>query len=216
MFTKLTTPQRIQIGLVLAMAFLLVLGSNRLDQRHFSTIQTTVNSVHNDRVVVQDYIYQLSAIFHNKELKLVKNDSPDTSQNEKVGQLLIDFGNTELTNDERNQLNKLNEQFGTLQDLEKKIMEPSTTIDADLGIIAESTLDEMQLSLDALAKIQLSESAQLTQLSQKSLGMNIMLSKLEVAFMIIIGIAMLALIFYPVGTAQPLLEKNKITLRSIK
>lgn len=216
MFTKLTTPQRIQIGLVLAMAFLLVLGSNRLDQKHFSTIQTTVNSVHNDRVVVQDYIYQLSSIFYNKELELVKNDSPDTSQNEKVGQLLIDFGNTELTNDERNHLRTLNGQFGKLQDLENKIIAPSTNIDADLGIITENTLKEIQLSLDALAQIQLSESAQLTQLSQKSLGMNIMLSKLEVAFMIIIGIAMMALIFYPVGTSQTLPEKDKSTLQSIK
>mgnify|MGYP000262379828 CR=1 FL=1 len=67
MFAKLTTSQRIQIGLVLAMAFLLVLGSNRLDQRHFSTIQTTVNSVYKDRVVVQDFIYQLTNIFHKKE-----------------------------------------------------------------------------------------------------------------------------------------------------
>lgn len=203
MFTKLSIPQRIQIGLVLAVAFLLVLGSNRLDQRHFSTLQTTVNSVYNDRVVVQDYIYQLTSIFYNKELKLVENNSPDISQNEKVGQLLIDFGNTELTNDERNHLNKLNGQFEKLGDLENRIINPSTNIDADLGSIARKTLNEIQLSLDALANIQLSESSQLTQLSQKSLGMNIMLSKLEVAFMIVIGIVMMALIFYPNKRMQP-------------
>jgi len=203
MSTKLSIPQRIQIGLVLAVVFLLVLGSNRLDQRHFSTIQTTVNSVYKDRVVVQDYIYQLTSIFYNKELKLVENDSPDISQNEKVGQLLIDFGNTELTNDERKHLNKLNGQFEKLGDLENRIISPSTNIDTDLGSIARKTLIEIQSSLDALAKIQLSESSQLTQLSQKSLGMNIMLSKLEVAFMIVIGIVMMALIFYPNKSMRP-------------
>ncbi|MEY8019365.1 hypothetical protein ACA086_14625 [Muriicola sp. E247] len=216
MFTKLATRQKIQIGLILAMAFVLILGSNRLDQRHFSTIQTTVTSVYNDRVVVQDYIYQLSTIFHNKELELVKNDIPDTSQNEKAGQLLIDFGNTELTIDEQKYLNTLNGQFGKLQDLENKIANPSNNIEADLGIIARKTLDEIQLSLDALAQIQLSESLLLTKLSQKSLGMNIMLSKLEVVIMIIIGIVMLALIFYPVRTSQKSPNKNKSTLQSIK
>lgn len=216
MFAKLTVSQRIQTGFIMAMAFLLVLGSNRLDQRHFSNIQTTVNSVHKDRVIVQDYIYQLSAIFHNKELELVKNDLPDTSQNEKVGQLLIDFGKTELTLDEQKHLTTLNVQFGKLQDLEKRIISPSTNIDAGLGIIAENTLNEIKPSLDALAKIQLSESEQLTQLSQKSLGMNIMLSKLEVAFMIIIGIAMMALVFYPLKTSQSELGKNKSELQSIK
>lgn len=210
MFTKLTVQQRIQVGLIMAMAFLLVLGSNRLDQRHFSTIQTTVNSVHKDRVVVQDYIYQLSSIFYNKKLELIKTARPDISQNEKVDRLLIDFGKTELTRDEKNYLNTLYRQFGKLQDLESRMIAPSNNIDEDLGIIVENTLGEVQLSLDALAKIQLSESEQLTQLSQKSLGMNIMLSKLEVAFMIIIGIAMLFLIFKPVRAMHVVNDNGSI------
>ncbi|MBD0852212.1 MCP four helix bundle domain-containing protein [Maribacter arenosus] len=202
MFTKFSVAQRIQIGLIMTIAFLLVLGSNRLDSRHFSTIQTTVNSVYKDRVVVQDYIYQLSTIFHNKKLKLIKNynDNTITSENEKAQLLLIDFGITKLTQKESSLLNELNRQFSKLQELEDKIVQPSNEIEADLGIVALKTLDEMQRNLDALAKIQLSESEQLTELSNKSLGMNILLSKLEVAFMIIIGVAILFLIFYPVKT----------------
>lgn len=203
MFKKLTIPQRIQIGLVLAMTFLLVLGSNRMDQRHFSTIQNTVNSVYNDRVVVQAYIYELSSIFFNKKFDLLTEKRPNTSKNEKVEQLLLDFRKTELTPNELKHLNELSVKFGKLQDVEDRIVNPSTAIDADLGIIADKTLDEIHLSLDALANIQLSESAQLTHLSNKSLGMNILLSKLEVAFLIIIGIAMMALIFYPIRTMQP-------------
>ena len=204
MFTKLSVAQRIQIGLVLAMAFLLVLGSNRLDQRHFSTIQTSVNSVYKDRVVVQDYIYQLSTIFHNKRLKLIlsDNDNTITSENEKAQQLLVDFGLTKLTPEESSILNMLNRQFSKLQELENKITHPSNAIEADLGIVAGKTLEVMQQNLDALAKIQLSESEQLTELSNKSIGMNILLSKLEVGFMVIIGVAMLFLIFYPVRTMQ--------------
>lgn len=202
MFTKLATAQRVQIGLVLAMAFLLVLGSNRLDQRHFTTVQTTVNSVFNDRVVVQDYIYQLSSIFHEKKLELIKNNHPSISQNEIVNQLFIDFRNTELTTNEQKHLNELSSQFEKLRDLENRIAKPKNEVEGDLGIVAVNTIDKMEQSLDALAQIQLKESEQLTQLSNKSLGMNILLSKLEVVFLIIIGIAMLVLIFYPVNRAE--------------
>ena len=205
MFKKFTTPQRIQVGLILAIAFLLVLGSNRLDQRHFSTIQTTVNSVYKDRVVVQDLIYKLNNIFHTKELRFILGNDFNTItvENQKVEQLLADFGATKLTPNESNALNELHRQFDKLKKLENNVVQSPDDLQGGVRVVAGKTLEEIERNLDALAKIQLQESGQLTALSNKSLGMNILLSKFEVAFMIIIGIAMLALIFYPVRTMQP-------------
>jgi len=122
MFTKLTVPQRIQVGLILAIAFLLVLGSNRLDKRHFSTVQTTVNSVYKDRVVVQDIIYQLNNIVHKKELQFILNDDfkNNTSENLKAKKLLADFGVTELTTKEFKLLKDLNNQFSVLKGMENR------------------------------------------------------------------------------------------------
>lgn len=199
MFTKLTLPQRIQIGLILAMAFLLVLGSNRLDQRHFSTIQNTVNSVHNDRVVAQDIIYQLTKITHQKELQLVQNKGfeHNLSKNKKANELLVDFGMTKLTQEESKLHDQLTRQVSKLHDLEAKMADPVAVSESDFRILVFKTLGDITRTLDGLAQIQLSESAQLTQLSNKKLGMNIMLSKLEVAFLIVIGGAMLLLILYP-------------------
>jgi len=204
---KLTNGQRMQVGFILAIAFLLVLGSNRLDQRHFSNIQTTVNSVFKDRVVVQDFIYQLNNIFHKKELRLLLNDDfkAITSENQKVEQLLIDFSTTKLTLKESNLLKDLNIGFSKLSVLENKIAVSPTGIISDNGTIAIKTLMQIQRELDGLAEIQLNESAQLTQLSKKSLGMNMLISQLEVAFLIIIGIAMLVLIFYPIKKASALM-----------
>jgi len=207
MMAKLTNGQRMQVGFILAIAFLLVLGSNRLDQRHFSNIQTTVNSVFKDRVVVQDFIYQLNNIFHKKELRLLLNDDfkAITSENQKVEQLLIDFSTTKLTLKESNLLKDLNIGFSKLSVLENKIAVSPTGIISDNGTIAIKTLMQIQRELDGLAEIQLNESAQLTQLSKKSLGMNMLISQLEVAFLIIIGIAMLVLIFYPIKKASALM-----------
>lgn len=209
MFTKLNIAQRIQIGLVLAIAFLLVLGSNRLDQRHFSTIQTTVNSVYKDRVVVQNFIYQLTTIFHRKELRLISNDNtrPIEGENEKVEALLMHFGATQLTPKESNLFEELKGQFNALLELENIIAKTPIEKSSKVFNATQKELEAIKSSLGGLANIQLQESGQLVHLSNKSLGMNILLSKLEIAFMVVIGIAMLALIFYPMN-AYNVFENN--------
>jgi hypothetical protein len=181
------------------MAFLLVFASNRLDQRHFSTIQTTVNSVYKDRVVVQNIIYRLNNIVHQKELRYIRNDEVLgwESENLKVEQLLTDFEATELTIKESRLLNNFKDNFSALKALEARKDESSLGGISYKDGPAISKFREINKTLNGLTKIQLEQSDQLTQLSNKSLGMNILLSKLEIAFMIIIGITLMALVFYP-------------------
>ncbi|MFW2375675.1 hypothetical protein M601_020435 [Cellulophaga baltica 4] len=202
MFKNFTIAQKVQVGLILGIAFLLVLGTNRLDKRHFSTVQTTVNSVYKDRVIVQNLIYKLNAIFHAKEIRFIRkkdfNTIPD--ENQKAEELFSAFAATKLTGKEKNVLNGLQDQFQKLKKLETDLSQSSSSLEENHLIATERMLGNMGQNLDVLAKIQLEESRELTQLSNKSLGMTILLSKLEVAFLILIGIAMLALIFYPVKT----------------
>ncbi|SDE57171.1 hypothetical protein [Cellulophaga baltica] len=202
MFKNFTIAQKVQVGLILGIAFLLVLGTNRLDKRHFSTVQTTVNSVYKDRVIVQNLIYKLNAIFHAKEIRFIRkkdfNTIPD--ENQKAEELFSAFAATKLTGKEKNVLDDLQDQFQNLKKLETNLLQNSEVLQANHQTSAERILSKIEQNLNVLAKIQLEESRELTQLSNKSLGMTILLSKLEVAFLILIGIAMLTLIFYPVKT----------------
>lgn len=199
MLTKLTVLQRISVGLILAIAFLLVLISNRLDNRHFETIQNTVNSVYKDRVVVQNLIYELSTILHEKALRFSldrKNSEAHTRENNEVANILTEFRKTELTSKEYNLLLELSKDFENFLTLEKKMISPQVTAQQKTEVL--TALNSMRQQLDGLAKIQLEESEQLTELSNKSLGMNVLMSRLELGLMIVIGIAMMALIFYPI------------------
>ncbi|QXP53823.1 MULTISPECIES: MCP four helix bundle domain-containing protein [unclassified Cellulophaga] len=204
MFKNFTIAQRIQVGLILGIAFLLVLGTNRLDKRHFSTVQTTVNSVYKDRVIVQNLIYKLNAIFHAKELRFILkkdfNTIPD--ENKKAEELFSDFAATKLTSKEKNVLDNLQDQFQNLKILETNLLQNAEALQGNHQTSAERMLSKINQNLNVLAKIQLEESRELTELSNKSLGMTILLSKLEVAFLILIGIAMLTLIFYPIKTEE--------------
>jgi hypothetical protein len=205
MKTKFSIKQRILVGLVLATAFLLVLGSNLLDRKYFSTIQASVKSIYDDRIVVQDYIYQLQDMAHEMEVALLKGEYVQGNErSEKIKALLADFSRTKLTRDEARLLERLDRQFSDL--------EPSGTTNASKEgkPLAEAKvlpqlpqLAQIRQTLDGLEEIQLEQSDMLTQLSEKTLGVNRMLSNLEVVFLVIIGISILVLAFYPVKVLNP-------------
>lgn len=200
MFRGLTIMQRIPIVLTLLLAFALVLGSNRMDKRHFSEIDARVNSVYKDRVLVQGYIYELSNIFHYKELEIIQENelSDQAAINQKVDRLLSDFSLTQLTREESKELNELVALFDDLKENEQTIINTSNVSNNDARSAAASTLQNINQTLDRLSDIQLEESDKLTILSKDSLRMITMLSSIEIIFLIIIGIITLVMIFYPV------------------
>jgi len=198
MVGKLSIRQRIQVGFVLATAFLLVLASNLLDRKYFSTIQETVKSIYDDRIVVQDYIYQLQDMAHEKEIAFIKGENLE--ENEDIKVLLNDFSKTKLTRDEARLLKQLDHQFSGLEPLELAIS--TKTVSQAEKVKALDQLDRIHKTLDGLEKIQLEQGGVLTQLSEKNLRVNKMLSNLEIAFLTIIGVSILILVFYPVKVLE--------------
>lgn len=199
MNTKLTLKQRILVGFVLALAFFLVLGSNLVDRRHFSTIQKTIESIHDDRVVVQDYIYQLRNFLHDREVEVLETGNIEKN-NEHYGQItaiLDDFAATDLIREEAAFLKRLRQQFYGPSGLS------SVYGKGDKSKILEH-IHSTKKTLDALEEIQIEESGHLTRISEKSLSVNRMLSNLEIGFMIIIGLSILMLVFQPIKTLYPI------------
>lgn len=200
MFTALTLSQRLQLSLLMAMVFLLILGSNRMDKKNYAEINKTVNSVYKDRVVVQGYIYELDNIFHRKELRLLdgKTAVDNTAENEKVAQLLTDFAATELTVKESALLNQLNDQFDELKKLERE-REAASGVAAteEARAVIVGLFHRIEKSLDGLTEVQIDQGNRLTIFSQKSMDMITMLSNIEVTFMVLIAILILILVFYP-------------------
>ena len=66
-----------------------------------------------------------------------------------------------------------------------------------------SVLNKISDNLDELSKVQLMEGEQLTQRSKRSLGMNQLLSSLEIVFLIIIGLLFLIIVFKPEKPERP-------------
>lgn len=193
MSRKRTIKQRINAGFVLAAAFLLVLASNRLNNRNFSAVEHGVDSVFEDRLVVQEYIYRLNNLFHKKELFLAKNilNQENIPQYPEIKTILADFEKTDLTREESQFLTSLKDNYTRLKTLEGQRMNSEAS-----GKEIVSVLGNISRDLDELAEVQLSEGRQMTQRSKRSLGMNQMLSRIEIVFLIIIGILFLVIVFH--------------------
>ena len=200
-----TIKQRINAGLVLAAAFLLVLASNRLNNRNFSTVEHGVDSVFEDRLVVQEYIYTLNNLFHKKELYLANNttDNKAIPKYPEIKNILADFEKTALTKEESLFLTSLKDNYAELKILESN-HENNNASEEEIV----STLNRISRNLDELAEVQLSEGRQLTQRSKRSLGMNQLLSTLEIVFLIIIGILFLVIVFHRDKPNMQLVEEE--------
>jgi hypothetical protein len=196
MATKISLNNRIKIGFAFAIVFLLVIATNRLDKKRFSTINETLTSVFEDRLVAKGYLYELNNIFHEQEKRLMLNSTSITetsNYHDEVTKLSEAFQATKLTNEEKSSLNNFRTHIKELKTLEQSLTE-SNADDVKPKVLAQ--INRIQNDLDILADIQVSEGESLTKFAQSSLNTSSNVSKIEIAVIILIGIIVQFIIFY--------------------
>lgn len=195
MTAKISFNNRIKIGFAFAIVFLLVIATNRLDKKRFDTLNNSLTSVYEDRLVAKGYLYELNNIFHEEEKLLAGNYNAKDLANyhNSVQSIIEEFKSTRLTNQERTEFNNLQDSFKELKGLENSLTASNT--DSVLPRI-KLKLNRIQNNLDDLALIQLSEGESLTKFAQNSLNMSSTMSKIEIAIIIIIGFVVQFIIFY--------------------
>ncbi|AGC75872.1 hypothetical protein LX97_00556 [Nonlabens dokdonensis] len=200
---------RLNIVLGLIAVFLLILGTNRIDKRHFEAAQTAVTSVYEDRVLAQDYIYKLSNLIHKKQLNFQNGSETVNNSINKEVQTLIDlFSETKLTINESKTFKDLKSDFESLKSKENSYYKSMKNIEfTDSTAPAAPTalyneLATLQSDLDNLALIQVGESKSVLSTAQKSLDMSNLMSSMEVYSLLVIGIIILVATFYRVGKSR--------------
>lgn len=200
MAKDMTIYNRINIGFALTIVLLLVFATNRIDKRHFDTVQNAVTTLHTDRVLAQDFIYKMNTIIYEKQLLILDESANYIDFNNDFHILLENFSNTKLTTKEAKIFDRLKTDFNELIITEKKAIEGS--IEKEVLI---ASLNTIKIDLVRLSEIQISESKHLTSLAQKSLDTTNLMSNLEIGFIILIGLLLQFTIFYRVKKS-----KNKV------
>lgn len=204
MSKKASFYNRVNIGFALLGIFLLVFATNRIDQRHFETVQDTLKTVYSDRVVAQDYVYKMNNIIHQKRLQFLDSSAVNNQNNlNKEFAALIDvFSTTKFTPKESKIFNDLKQKFEALKRSESKAENQNNK-----KLI--ETINAIKADLNNLALIQVLESKYKVGIAQKSLDTNSLMSTLEIVFLILIGVIVQFAIFYRVRKTSALDNHNK-------
>lgn len=194
MSKKTSFSNRVNIGFALLVVFLLVFATNRIDKRHFETVQDTLTTVYEDRVVAQDYVYKMNNIIHQKQLLIKDSSTIDTQNNlnEEFATLIDLFSTTKLTPQESKTFEDLKKNFETLKTNESTANTKKLT----------ANINAIKTDLNNLALIQLTESKYKVGIAQKSLDTNNLMSTLEMVFLILIGFTVQFALFYRVKKAM--------------
>jgi len=119
---------RLNTIMALAVVFLMVLATNRIDQHHFETAQKTVNEVYKDRVMVQGYIYSIAEALHQKELNHLQEQNAAVQKwNTSINEYIASFEATKLTRSEAELLGRFKKEFKELEKMEAKAIDHQNT-----------------------------------------------------------------------------------------
>lgn len=199
MTNKFSTSNRIKIGFSFAIVFILVLATNRFDKKRFETVENSLTSVYEDRLVAKGYIYSLNNIFHIQEKMLIDKDQSYKIEayHNAVSSLLASFKATRLTSEEKSTFRNLRDNFNKLQDLELRYLsaDNDTLSDSQKNQIILQ-LNRIHRNLDQLAIIQQSEGENMTRFAKSSLNTSSLLSNIEIVLIIVVGILVQFIIFY--------------------
>jgi len=199
MTNNLSTSYRIKIGFAFAIVFLLVIATNRFDKKRFQTVEDSLTSVYEDRLVAKGYIYSLNNLFQNQEKLLIDSSqvySINTYHNT-VNSLLNSLESTRLTSEEKSTLRNLRDNFSKLQDAELRLVSlKNAEMSAFQKEQIRTQLTRLQHNLDQLATIQQTEGENMTRFAKNSLNTSSLMSNIEIILIILIGIIVQFIIFY--------------------
>lgn len=185
-----STMEKVRTALALAIVFLLVFTTNRLDKRHFEEVQKNLTAMHEDRVVAQDYLFDISKHFFDKRLRLLSGELMSFAKDDELDTLLARYAKTGLTKKEEEVFLRMEKDISQLQ--AKGIVNYKDT----RGTSAEMLLDRIESNLDELSDIQVKESKSLKIRAGKSLESNRLISNLEIGLILVIGAILQFAIFF--------------------
>ncbi|GAA0196352.1 hypothetical protein GCM10009122_60930 [Fulvivirga kasyanovii] len=185
--------QKLKAVGALAVVFLLVLATNKMDSNHFKVVKRSLSTIYKDRLVAQDYIYRLSINLQDKKLDLALEDKVNHHLNDSINHLVELYAETKLTTSEARYFKSFRNSLDELYSLEQNF-EENPSLEYKQEIYQQHIALNQQL--DELSKIQLKEGKRQIEISNRSISTSDLISNIEIGVLIVIGLIIQALIFF--------------------
>jgi hypothetical protein len=190
---------KIKVIFSLIVVIFLVFVTNRVDKKHFTQVQDTINTLFYDRIVAQDYLFKMDRILNDlnyqinlSELQPLADEAWNNSNTE-LDRLIDLYSETKLTKKEEATLDKFR---ANLEDLRIYGPELLNAPSEDLLNRVNNEFNQINGNISDLSTIQVEESKNLKVQAQKSLRDNAILSNIEIIALIGLGILFQLAIFF--------------------
>lgn len=179
------------------MIFVLILATNLIDRNNFLRVKDSVITIYEDRLVVNDIIFEFSQYVHEKEIAMIEKDSTfygdrNLEIDDKMQTLVRRYSETKLTKEEERIFNDFRENLEELESQEVAYVQNDMAEGASLG----SKIDDVKVNLHDLSKIQLSEGGRQMNISKKAVDAVELFTRLEIYVLIFLAIIVQVIILY--------------------
>jgi len=187
------------LGLIIV--FLSILFSGRTNIRNFEEVQSSIEEIYRDRLVVKGLIFELSSLLHQKEVATLTEDqtfyaSKNGSINAEIKEHLVAFHATRLTTYEEETLYRFSKSVEELQLKEKAYgLSDRFNLSKAQSYMLIIQLKGLQKDLKILSSIQLSEGKDKVSSSDKAVSSMNSLARVENFLLLILAVLMLVIIF---------------------
>jgi hypothetical protein len=196
---------KIKWTLGILMVFALIVFTNLIDKNNFTRVKDSVVSIYEDRLVVNDLIFEMSKLVQEKEMAIVLSNTEfytkkNSNIDKKMQGFIEQYEATKLTVEERNVFNDFKDNIQFLSKTEASILENDfKEKETHLTLIFE-----IKDNLYDLTKIQLNEGRRQMAISQKAIDKVELFTQIEIYILIFLAIVVQIIVLY-----NPKKEKSK-------
>lgn len=185
-----------------------VLASGRTNVRNYSDIQTSIEQIYADRLVVKGLIFELSSMLHDKEIAQLTGDtsfyvSENAAVDARIDEQLELFRATRLTETESTTLDRFASHLAELREAER-----AYPLAADIPLGTEEArvlalrMDELEADLQELSRIQLHEGKQRVAIGERAEADMNFIFWVETILMLFFAGQLIALFFIPAASKR--------------
>ncbi len=177
----------------------LVLSATWLNQKHVNYLQSSEVFFYEDKIITQHVLFELANSFNVKRLGLGfgNYNSESLRENTKIEKLLTNYDQTKLMVKESLHFRDLKRNYTEFLVLERSFIEGNDAMLENLLVRMNEMLDQIMENIDHLEKAITTDRSQPSEAITKSKDMNRLLLNTEIAFLIVMGIILQVILFYP-------------------
>ncbi len=183
------------LGILMVIALIVI--TNLIDKNNFTIVKDSVVSIYEDRLVVNDLIFEMSKLVQEKEMAIVLSDEnfytkKNDGVNKKMNDFIEKYEATKLTVEERRVFDNFKDNINELSKFEKTIIKNQFK-DKENPI---NLIFDIKENLYDLTKIQLTEGRRQMSISQKAIDKVELFTQIEIYLLVFLAIVIQVIVMY--------------------